>query len=224
MRRFPAAPSTSSGSAGPGMSGLALVAKRWAPTVTGSDQAESSYCARLARPGIEPRHRPRRRQPARGRRGGRLHGDPGGQPRARGGARGRRDGAAPRRPARRAVAHEAHDRGGRGAWQDDHRVDGGARAARVGPRAGVPDRRRAALGWHQCRVGRGRLGRDRGRRVRPLVPGARARRGRDHEHRAGPPRHLRDLGELEAAFAEFAEPAAVRVLGPGVELPATGTP
>ena len=32
-----------------------------------------------------------------------------------------------------------------------------------------------------------------------------------------------DLRELEAAFAEFAEPAAVRVLGPGVELAGRGT-
>ena len=31
-----------------------------------------------------------------------------------------------------------------------------------------------------------------------------------------------NLGELEEAFEEFVEPAAVRVLGPGVELPGDG--
>ena len=42
------------GIGGAGMSGLALVAKQLAPTVTGSDQAESSYCVRLREAGIEP--------------------------------------------------------------------------------------------------------------------------------------------------------------------------
>jgi UDP-N-acetylmuramate--alanine ligase len=36
------------------MSGLALVARRLGATVTGSDQAESSYCERLREAGIEP--------------------------------------------------------------------------------------------------------------------------------------------------------------------------
>src|ERR687889_255117 len=39
---------------GAGMSGLALVARELGASVTGSDQAESSYCARLRAAGIEP--------------------------------------------------------------------------------------------------------------------------------------------------------------------------
>src|SRR3954471_14022150 len=42
------------GIGGAGMSGLALVAQQLGATVTGSDQAESSYCARLRAAGIEP--------------------------------------------------------------------------------------------------------------------------------------------------------------------------
>jgi len=42
------------GIGGAGMSGLALVAKQLGASVTGSDQAESSYCARLREAGIEP--------------------------------------------------------------------------------------------------------------------------------------------------------------------------
>jgi UDP-N-acetylmuramate--alanine ligase len=42
------------GIGGAGMSGLALVAKQLGATVTGSDQVESSYCARLREAGIEP--------------------------------------------------------------------------------------------------------------------------------------------------------------------------
>ena len=42
------------GIGGAGMSGLALVAKQLGATVTGSDQAESSYCARLSDAGIDP--------------------------------------------------------------------------------------------------------------------------------------------------------------------------
>ena len=41
------------GIGGAGMSGLALVAKQLGAAVTGSDQAESSYCARLREAGIE---------------------------------------------------------------------------------------------------------------------------------------------------------------------------
>jgi len=43
------------GIGGAGMSGLALVAKQLGASVTGSDQAESSYCARLRDAGIEPK-------------------------------------------------------------------------------------------------------------------------------------------------------------------------
>jgi UDP-N-acetylmuramate--alanine ligase len=42
------------GIGGAGMSGLALVAKQLGATVTGSDQAVSSYCVRLREAGIEP--------------------------------------------------------------------------------------------------------------------------------------------------------------------------
>ncbi len=42
------------GIGGAGMSGLALVAKQLGASVTGSDQAESSYCTRLREAGIEP--------------------------------------------------------------------------------------------------------------------------------------------------------------------------
>jgi UDP-N-acetylmuramate--alanine ligase len=42
------------GIGGAGMSGLALVARELGASVTGSDQAESSYCARLRAAGIEP--------------------------------------------------------------------------------------------------------------------------------------------------------------------------
>jgi UDP-N-acetylmuramate--alanine ligase len=42
------------GIGGAGMSGLALVACRLGASVTGSDQAESSYCERLREAGIEP--------------------------------------------------------------------------------------------------------------------------------------------------------------------------
>ena len=42
------------GIGGAGMSGLALVARQLGATVTGSDQAESSYCERLREAGVEP--------------------------------------------------------------------------------------------------------------------------------------------------------------------------
>ena len=42
------------GIGGAGMSGLALVARELGASVTGSDQAESAYCARLRAAGIEP--------------------------------------------------------------------------------------------------------------------------------------------------------------------------
>jgi UDP-N-acetylmuramate--alanine ligase len=42
------------GTGGAGMSGLALVAHALGARVTGSDQAESSYCAGLRAAGVEP--------------------------------------------------------------------------------------------------------------------------------------------------------------------------
>ena len=73
---------------------------------------------------------------------------------------------------KRTIAVERHPR------QDHHRLDGRPRAARGRPRPGLPDRRRAALGRHERRLGGGGVGGDRGRRVRPLVPQARAARWR----------------------------------------------
>ena len=52
--RSPAAALHFVGIGGAGMSGLALVAKQLGATVTGSDQAESSYSERLRGAGIEP--------------------------------------------------------------------------------------------------------------------------------------------------------------------------
>ena len=81
------------------------------------------------------------------------------------------------------------------------------------PRSGLPDRRRAALDRLERGVGGGGVDRGRGRRVRSLVPGARARRGRGHQHRAGPPPHL-PLAERAArrgtsrAFTERARGSA----------------
>src|SRR3954471_14533339 len=43
------------GIGGAGMSGLALVARALGAEVTGSDRADSPYCARLRGEGIEPR-------------------------------------------------------------------------------------------------------------------------------------------------------------------------
>src|SRR3954454_24348243 len=42
------------GIGGAGMSGLALVARSLGAEVSGSDRAESSYCARLREAGVEP--------------------------------------------------------------------------------------------------------------------------------------------------------------------------
>src|SRR5919107_1566682 len=43
------------GIGGAGMSGLALVSRALGAQVSGSDRADSSYCARLREAGIEPR-------------------------------------------------------------------------------------------------------------------------------------------------------------------------
>ena len=117
------------GIGGAGMSGLALVAGSLGAVVTGSDQAESAYSGPLRAAGIEP---------ALGHDAANL--PPGAEvvvstaipednpelaaARAAGARR-----PPPRRPAGRALAPEADDRGGRHARQDDHRLDDGARPA-----------------------------------------------------------------------------------------------
>ena len=179
------------GIGGAGMSGLALVARALGAEVTGSDRAESPYSERLRAAGIEPRDRPRRRQRARRRRGGGLHGDPAATtrswpPAARPGAR---------------VLHRGELLG---------EVSRLKRSIAVGGTHGKTTT--AAMAAHALREcgrdpafliggelrsagtnaawGEGRVGRGRGRRVRPLVPEARARRGGGDQRRARPPRHL----------------------------------
>ena len=60
------------GVGGAGMSGLAIVARALGAEVSGSDRAESSYIRAPARGRHRARDRPRRREPARGRGGGRV--------------------------------------------------------------------------------------------------------------------------------------------------------
>ena len=62
------------------MSGLAIVARALGAEVTGSDRAESVLLRAPARARHRARAGPRRRQPAAGRRGGGVHRDPGEQP------------------------------------------------------------------------------------------------------------------------------------------------
>ena len=67
---------------------------------------------------------------------------------------------------------------------------------------------------NERRLGLGRLGGGRGRRVRPFLPEARARGGRGDQHRAGPPRHLlaRRAG---GGLRRLRGSGGVQVLGPG---------
>ncbi len=135
--------------------------------------------------------RPRRRQPARGRRGRRLDRDRRGQPRAerwRGSAASSRSTAA---AARRAVRGEAADRRRRHARQDDDDGDAGLGAAGARRRSGLLRRRRGARAGargscRQRRLGRGGVGRRRGRRERRQLPRAEARGRRRHQRRDGP--------------------------------------
>ena len=179
------------GIGGAGMSGLAIVSKALGAEVTGSDRAESSYTARLREHGIEPSIGHDAANVPAGRPAGRLHRHPSGQPRAGGG---RGAAAAPRRAARRGLAAQALDRRGGHARQDHDLRHGRPRAGRGRPRPRLPDRRGAALHRLERGLGGGGVDRGRGRRVRPLVPGARARRGRGHQRRARPPSHLRLAG------------------------------
>ena len=77
------------GIGGAGMSGLALVCARLGATVTGSDRSDSSYMERLRAGRARSGRRPRRRQPARGRRGRRLDRDRRREPGAGAGPRAR---------------------------------------------------------------------------------------------------------------------------------------
>ena len=98
--------------------------------------------------------------------------------------------AASRRAAGPGVAAEAGDRDRGHSRQDDHLWDGRPRAGRVRPRPGLPDRGRAALGRHERRLGGGGVDRGRGRRVRPLLPGAGPRCRGGHQRRARPSPHV----------------------------------
>ena len=121
--------------------------------MTGSDQAESAYCERLRAAGIEPS----------------IGHDAANLPE---GAEVVVSTAIPEdnpelaaaRAAGARVLHrgdllgelsrdQADDRGGRHARQDHHGVDGRPRADRDRPRAGLPDRRRAARGRARTRRG-----------------------------------------------------------------------
>ena len=98
----------------------------------------------------------------------------------------------------------APHRRGRDARQDDDVLDGRPRAARLRPRPGLPDRRRAADDRHQRGVGRGRVARRRGRRVRPVVPAPDAGDRRRDERRARPPHDVRPRARTcDEAFRAF---------------------
>ena len=188
--------STSSGSAGPGMSGLALVCARpradryrgrsqrlpliWSGSVRRGSRRRSATTPRTCSRGAEVvvLDRDRRREPRAG---------------ARPRARDRAD--SPWGVARRALCREAADRDRRHPRQDDDDRDGGLGAARAGGGSGLLRRRRGAglgpdgapanAGWGDERVG-GR----RGRRVRRQLPAPRPRDRRRHQRRDGPPLQL----------------------------------
>ena len=136
------------------MSGLALVARSLGATVTGSDRAESSYWGPLRAARIEP---------ALGHHAGNLPAEaevvvstaiPEDNPElAAARAAGatvlhRGDLLAELSRMKRTIAVGGHP------WQDHHSLDGRSRAARMRPRAGFPDRRRAPGRRHERRLGR----------------------------------------------------------------------
>ncbi len=210
------------GIGGAGMSGLALVARQLGAQVTGSDQAESSYFARLRQAGIEPalghdaanvpegaelvvstaipEQNP---ELAAGRAAGAavLHrGDLLGElSRAKrtiavGGTHGKTTTAS--------MAALALLRCGR---EPAYLIGGELRAA--GTNASWGEGEWAVIEADESDRSFLKLGRD----VAVVL-------NVELDHHSTYP----DLRELEAAFAEFAEPAAVRVLGPGVELAGRG--
>ncbi len=202
------------GIGGAGMSGLALVALGLGARVSGSDRADSPYADRLREAGIEPL----------------IGHDPANLPDgaevvvstaiaednpelAAARAAGLSDPPS-RRAARRGVAPQALPRGGGHARQDHHRKHGGARARELRAAARLPDRRRGALHRHQRILGAGRLGCGRGRRVRPLVPAARAGRCGGDERRARPPLDLPDAAGGAGGVRRFRRPGANRDRSP----------
>ncbi len=106
------------GIGGAGMSGLALVAKQLGATVTGSDLAESSYCARLRAAGIEPLIGHDAANVPEGAEVVVSTAIPEDNPELAAAREAGARGAPPRRAARRAVADEADDRRGRHPRQD----------------------------------------------------------------------------------------------------------
>ena len=199
------------GIGGAGMSGLALVCARLGATVTGSDRSDSSYMERLRGGGARAGRRPRRRQPARGRRGRRLDRDRRGQPGAGAGARARGRADPPRRAAGRALRREAADRGRRHPRQDDDDRDDGLGAAGDRRRSRLLRRRRGAGArprrrHRQRRLGRGRVGGRRGRRERRQLPAAAAGGRRRHQRRDGPPHALGLAGRAARGLPQLRRP------------------
>ena len=172
------------------MSGLALVARRWerrSPAPTAPTRPTASGCGRRHR----APHRARRRQPA-GR--ARRWWSPRRSPRTTPSWR-RRASADSERLHRGDLLGEVSRLKRTIAVAGTHgKTTTASMAAHVpcssAAAARLPHRRRAARGRHERRLGGGGVGGGRGRRVRPLVPEARARRGGGHQRRARPPRHL----------------------------------
>ena len=173
------------------MSGLALVARalgrRRCPAPIAPSPPTASACAP---PGSSRRSDTMRGAPAGGAEVVVSTAIAADNPELAAGARRRGARAPSRRPAGRGRRAQALDRRRRHPWQDHHREHGRARAGGARARPGLPDRRRAAHDRHERRVGAGRADRGRGRRVRPLVPEARARLRRGDERRARPPLDL----------------------------------
>ncbi len=199
------------------MSGLALVARALGARVTGSDRAESSYSARLRAAGIEPAIGHDAANVPDGRRGGRLHRDPGGQPGAGGRPRGRR-----------AVLHRGELLGEVSRLKRTIAVAGthgktttASMAAHVLLEAG---RDPAYLIGGELRSAGTNAAWGEGEWVvveadesdRSFLELG-ARRGGGHQRRARPPRDLRARSaSWSEAFAEFAEPVpSCASLGPG---------
>ena len=159
------------GIGGAGMSGLALVAHALGAAVTGSDRAESSYSERLRGGGHRAGDRPRRRERARGRRGGGVDGDRRRQPGAR---------RARARPGQRVLhrgdllAEVSRLKRCLAVAGTHGKTTTSGMAAHVlvelRPRPRLPDRRRAALDRHERRLGQ----RASGSWSRPTSPTARS--------------------------------------------------
>ena len=209
------------GIGGAGMSGLALVAASWGrrcPARTGRTPPTPRACARPASSRGRATTSPRPREPSSW-----CPPPSPGQPRAGARPRGRRAGPPPRRPAGRGHGAEAHDRGGRHPRQDHHRVDGRARARSTtgrDPAFLIGGELRAAgtnAGW-----GAGEWAvveaDESDRSFLKLAREVAVVTSVELDHHAT----YRSLAEVESAFDEFAAPADLRVLGPGVQLPGAG--